>query len=174
MTPPKRDRQGFPLGCRCWGVQHIGNIVANLYQGRDKNGPGNSVIHWFLSGLHCIKVQRNLGLIESSFHPDLQLGGVTISYLVCWAYWRLAMHRQDEKGILWLEALFVVVIEWCLLCAFTRSKGVSWYGLAPVPIAISCNGIGISHHICSSAWNPLRKPDSAYTQFRTQNFNKTS
>lgn len=23
---------------RCWGVQHIGNIVANLYQGRDKNG----------------------------------------------------------------------------------------------------------------------------------------
>ena len=173
MTPPKRDRQGFPLGCRCWGVQHIGNIVANLYQGRDKNGPGNSVIHWFLSGLHCIKVQRNLGLIESSFHPDLQLGGVTISYLVCWAYWRLAMHRQDEKGILWLEAFFVV-IEWCLLCAFTRSKGVSWYGLAPVPIAISCNGIGISHHICSSAWNPLRKPDSAYTQFRTQNFNKTS
>ena len=33
--------------------------------------------------VYCIKVQRNLGLIESSFHPDLQLGGVTISYLVC-------------------------------------------------------------------------------------------
>lgn len=28
---------------RCWGVQHIGNIVANLYQGRDKNGFGSLV-----------------------------------------------------------------------------------------------------------------------------------
>ena len=28
---------------RCWGVQHIGNIVANLYQGRDKNGFGSSI-----------------------------------------------------------------------------------------------------------------------------------
>ena len=23
---------------RCWSIQHIGNIVANLYQGKDKNG----------------------------------------------------------------------------------------------------------------------------------------
>ena len=30
---------------RCWGVQHIGNIVANLYQGRDKNGSGSSVLN---------------------------------------------------------------------------------------------------------------------------------
>lgn len=23
--------------CRCWGVQHVGNIVANLYTGTTKN-----------------------------------------------------------------------------------------------------------------------------------------
>ena len=31
------------FGFRCWSVQHIGNIVANLYEGKDKHGPRSTV-----------------------------------------------------------------------------------------------------------------------------------
>ena len=75
----------------------------------------------FLSGLHCMKdmkVQRNHDLIDSSLNIDLPIGGATISYQL--------LYRQDENLILWLEAVFVVVIERCQMCAFKDKCQLVW------------------------------------------------